>query len=174
MMNVKADIGNDNADSGKLKATSGKLKSDSSKLNVASGKHNTDPAHLKVDYGHKKLNETYRHTALPGGKDIHIGYTIGRLLTKLQLSATTLATLLGISRQSAHSMLKKKYLHAATLINISEALQHDVIRYLYPPEHLPANPKLKERVEELEKENEGLKKEVVMLEKMVKLLEKKG
>lgn len=173
-MNVITDTGNDKADSGKHKATSGKLKADRGKRKYASGKHKTDPAHLKVDNGHKKLNETYRHTALPGGKDVHMGYTIGRLLTKLQLSATTLATLLGISRQSAHSMLKKKYLHAATLVKISEALQHDVIRYLYPPEHLPANPKLKERVEELEKENDALKQKVVMLEKMVKLLEKKG
>lgn len=131
-------------------------------------------AHEKVSKAHEKLGGLYLHTALPGRKGVHIGYTLGRLLVKLQLTTTTLAALLHIAPQSARAMLKKKYLHAATLVRISEALQHDVIRYLYRPEDLPGSPKLKERAEELEKENEGLKKEVEMLQKLVKLLEKKG
>ena len=71
-------------------------------------------------------------------------------------------------------MLKKKYLHAATLVRISEALNHDVVRYLYLPEDLPGSPALKKRAEELEKETQELKQKVVMLEKMVKLLEMKA
>ncbi len=114
------------------------------------------------------------NVTLPGRKGVHIGYTLGRLLKKLDMSTTGFARILGISSVSARAMLKKKYLHAATMVKISEALNHDVVRYLYLPEHLPGNPALKQGVEELEKENAGLKKEVVMLEKMVKLLEKKG
>lgn len=122
--------------------------------------------------GHAKLDGAYLQTSLPGGKGIHMGYTIRRLLEKLKLSTPHLATLLGISRQSTHAMLKKKYLHAATLVKISEVLQHDVIRYLYLPDDLPGNAELKKLVEELEEENGALKEKVEMLQKMVKLLEK--
>ena len=126
----------------------------------------------KVVRSHKKHEGLYISPALPGGKGIHMGYTLKRVLTRLELSTTDLGALLGITQQSTHAMLKKKYLHAATLVKISEALNHDVLRYLYRPKDLPGNPALKQRVEELEKENEGLKEKVVMLEKMVKLLEK--
>lgn len=110
---------------------------------------------------------------LPGAKGVHIGYTLGRLLKKLDMSSTHLAQLLHISPKSARAMLKKKYLHAATLVKISEALNHDVVRYLYLPEHLPGSPALKQRVEELEKEMEALKKENEMLSELNRLLKKK-
>lgn len=163
---------NKKADKNKVKANSGNVIVDTDKHKTAQRKLKTDIAHKKVDRGHVKLDGTYLQTSLPGGKGIHMGYTIRRLLEKLKLSTPHLATLLGISRQSAHAMLKKKYLHAATLVKISEVLQHDVVRYLYRPEDLPANAALKKKAEELEKENAALKKENEMLKKMVKLLEK--
>lgn len=132
----------------------------------------TSKAQQKVEHAHKKQGNLYRSTALAGGKGIHIGYTIGHVLGTLKLPTATLATLLGISQQSAHAMLKKKYLHAATLVKISEALNHDVVRYLYLPGDLPGNAALKERVEELEKENAALKKENKMLTELNQLLKK--
>lgn len=104
--------------------------------------------------------------------EVHIGSTLRKLLRAKRISARQFAEMLGINERNTHRMLKKKYLHAATLVKISKVLEHDVIQYLYLPENLPGNPALKQRVEALEKENEGLKEKAVMLEKMVKLLEK--
>ena len=126
----------------------------------------------KVVRSHKKHEGLYISPALPGGKGIHMGYTLKRVLTRLELSTTDLGALLGITQQSAHAMCKKKYLHAATLVKISEALNHDVLRYLYRPEHLPGNAALKERIKLLEKENEQLKSENDYLKKINALLEK--
>lgn len=50
-------------------------------------------------------------------------------------------------------MLKKKYLHTATMVKVNQALNHDIVRYLYLPENLPGNPVLKKKIEELQKEN---------------------
>lgn len=144
-----------------------KQKTDKGSLKVSRSK-------LKLSIGNQKAYPDNQNVSLPGCKGVHIGHTLGLLLKKLGLSSTDLANLLGISRQGAQRMLRKKYLHAATLVKISEVLQHDVIRYLYLPEHLPGNKALKERVEELKKENDALKQKSEMLEKMVKLLEKKA
>ncbi len=130
-------------------------------------------AQQKVEHAHEKQANLYRSTALPGGKGIHIGYTIRQVLGTLKLPTTTLATLLGITQQSAHAMLKKKYLHARLLVRISEVLQHDVVRYLYLPDDLPGNKALKVQVEKLEQENAALKEKVEMLEELSQLLKSK-
>ena len=151
-----------------------KLKHTIVKDKVAKGNDKFSNKNKIISNTNVKVSKGKENITLPGAKGVHIGYTLGRLLKKLNMSTADLGHMLGISRQSARIMLKKKYLHAATMVKISEALRHDVVRYLYLPEDLPGSPALKERVEELEKENEGLKKEVVMLQKLVKLLEKKG
>jgi len=112
--------------------------------------------------------------ALPGGKGVHIGYTLGRLLKRQEISTTELALRMGISGKSARAMLKKKYLHATTLVKISEVLKHDVVRYLYLPKHLPGYTIMKEKVEKLERENVGLKKENEMLKELNALLREKN
>lgn len=124
----------------------------------------------KLSIGNKKVYPDHQNVSLPGCKGVHIGHTLGLLLKKLGLSSTDLCNLLGVSRQTAQRMLRKKYLHARLLVRISEVLQHDVVRYLYLPEDLPGNAALKKQVEELEKENERLKKENKMLEEMNVLL----
>lgn len=111
--------------------------------------------------------------ALPGGKGVHIGYTLGRLLKMQEISTTELALRMGISGKSARAMLKKKYLHATTLVKISEVLKHDVVRYLYLPKHLPGNTTLKEKVEKLEQKNAALKKENEILKELNTLLREK-
>lgn len=151
-----------------------KQKHTTAKDKVTKAKDKVTTANVKVTKSKDNVTMSKDKVTLPGRKGVHIGYTLGRLLKKLDMSAPGFARTLGISSVSARAMLKKKYLHAATLVRISEALQHDVVRYLYLPEDLPANPALKQQVDELEKENEALKEKVVMLEKMVKLLEKKG
>jgi len=109
---------------------------------------------------------------LPGGKGIHIGYTLMRLLKMQGVPVTEFAHKMSINPKSAHAMLKKKYLHAATMVNISEALQHDIIRYLYLPENLPGNAGLIKSMEEMEKEMKALKKENEMLSEMNRLLKR--
>ena len=110
--------------------------------------------------------------ALPGGQRVHIGYTLGRLLLKLEVTPAMLAASIGVKAWSVRKMLKKKFLHARLLVRISEALQHDVVRYLYLPEHLPGNSALREKMKSLETENELLRKENSYLKKINAFLEK--
>jgi len=133
----------------------------------------------KMDEKGKKNNlkgkSTYlKGTKKPGGKGIHIGYSLGRLLKMQGIPVAVLANKLGINPKNAHAMLKKKYLHAATMVKISEVLNHDIIQYLYLPENLPGNAVLMKRMEEMKKEMEALKKENVMLSEMNRLLKRKG
>jgi len=104
---------------------------------------------------------------------VHIGSTLNKLLRRKKISQKEFAEMLGISPRSVRRMLRKKYLHAASLVKIGEALNHDVIRYLYLPGNLPGNAELKKRTEELEKENAALKKENNMLSELNTLLKKK-
>ncbi len=105
--------------------------------------------------------------------EVHIGSTLSKLLHARRISTRQFAELLQINERNARAMLKKKYLHAATLVKISEVLQHDVIRYLYLPENLPGNPALKQQVKELEKENGELKKELQYLKEINSMLKNK-
>ncbi len=105
--------------------------------------------------------------------EVHIGSTLSKLLKLKKISTKAFAEMIGINERNARAMLRKKYLHAATLVKIGEVLQHDVIQYLYLPDELPGNKKLKERVEELEQENEGLKEKVEMLSELNALLKEK-
>lgn len=139
----------------------------------AVSKDKASKAKDKVAKAHEKLDNNFLSQALPGGNNVWVGGTIRKVLKKLDLSTTDLALLLGISKQSTRAMLKKKYLHATRLVKISEVLNHDVVRYLYLPEELPGNKALKEKAEELEKENDELKEKIKMLEELNALLKKK-
>jgi len=103
--------------------------------------------------------------------EVHIGSTLRKLLRAKRISTSRFGELLQINERNARAMLKKKYLHAATLVKISEVLKHDVIRYLYLPENLPGNPALQQQVAALEQENQQLKQENTMLKKINTLLE---
>lgn len=150
-----------------------KEKASKTKQKHAAPKDKASKAKDKVAKAHEKLDNNFLSQALPGGKSVWIGGTIRKVLKKLDLSTTDLALLLGISQQSTRAMLKKKYLHAARLVKISEVLNHDVVRYLYMPENMPGNKALKEKAEELQKENDELKEKIKMLEELNALLKKK-
>lgn len=149
-----------------------KEKSTDPQQKAATANPNIVRAQLKVGNAHKKGLLPYQKGGLAGGKGIHVGYTTGRLLQKMKLTNGNLAALLGITPESVRRMLKKKYLHAATLVKISQALQHDVVRYLYLPENLPGNRALEEKVKDLEAENAALKEKVEMLSELNRLLRK--
>ena len=104
--------------------------------------------------------------------EIHIGSTLKKLLKQQKISHPAFAKMMGMNERGVRFMLRRKYLHAATMVKISEVLSHDIIRYLYLPENLPANAGLQKRMQEMEKEMETLKKENVMLSEMNRLLKK--
>jgi len=105
--------------------------------------------------------------------EVHIGNTLKKLLKQQKITHPAFAKMMGINERSVRRMLRKKYLHAATMVKISELLNHDIIRYLYLPQELPGNTALMQRVEALEKEVAGLKKENEMLSELNRLLKKK-
>lgn len=104
--------------------------------------------------------------------EVHIGSTLKKLLKQKKISHPAFAKMMGISARSVRRMLRKKYLHAATMAKISEVLEHDIIRYLYLPENLPGNPALKQQVEELQKEMKALKEKITDLKEINALLRK--
>ena len=124
-----------------------------------------------VARAHKRLNNEFKSEMLPGGKDVHAGNMIKGVMKKLDLTTPTLAGLLGIAQQNTSAMYRKKYLHASALVKVSEALQHDVVKYLYPKQHRDALFTRRQRIEELEAENAALKEKVELLERMVRLVE---
>ena len=103
---------------------------------------------------------------------IHIGRTLRKLLRHKNMTTAELGKMIGYNNSAVSKMLRKPYLHSKVMLDISNALQHDLFQYLYQPGELPANKQLMQENEQLKKEMQALLKEIKYLKKINSLMEK--
>lgn len=112
--------------------------------------------------------------ATPKQYKIHIGKTLRKLLQHKNVTTSELGKVIGRNKSAVSKMLRKPYLHSKVMLDISNALQHDLFQYLYQPGEWPANKQLLKENEQLKKEMQILIKENEYLKKINELMEKRG
>lgn len=136
-------------------------------------RYNVENIQMNAEKQHKKEEKLRENEEILPQKGIHIGKTLRRLLEKQGTSSVALGKRIGRSERAVQAMLRKKHLHSKVMVQISNALKHDIIRYLYQPDLLPANQALQKKAEALQHENEELKKELKYLKEINTMLKNK-